>query len=207
MKTDGTTTSGSEAGMTLIEIMLGVVLSGIMIAALVGGIMAYMRGATATTYLLNETPELQLVATHFGTDVQSADTVTKPATGATPACGTLSGAGGTTIVDLRWNDHLDTTSAAIPVVVSYTYAPTTYELRRFACRNGALTDRTTLVTHIEPGQEPALTCDLAACGAGPLTPTRVDLALQVCTASTSTPPVCLDPNIPANYTGIRRLPS
>src|SRR5688500_4295475 len=100
METDGT--QESEAGMTLIEILMGVVLSGIMIAALVGGIMAYMRGAAATTYLLKETPELQLVATTFGTDVQSAETVTKPATGATPACGT---AGDTTIVDFRWNDY------------------------------------------------------------------------------------------------------
>lgn len=206
MDTDRTADLNSEAGMTLIEIMLSVVLSGIVIAALVGGIMAYMQGATATTYLLNETPELQLVATHFGTDVQSADTVTKPAAGATPACGSLSGAGGTTIVDLRWNDHFDTTSAATPVVVSYTYAPATYELRRFACRNGALTDQTALVTHVKPLETPDLTCDLAPCGSGPTKPTRVDLAFQVCTANAAGND-CLDPYIPANYTGIRRLPS
>jgi type II secretory pathway component PulJ len=191
--------------MTLIEILMGIVLSGIVLAALVGGIMAYMRGADAMTNLLNETPELQLVATTFGTDVQSAETVTVPS--GAPTC-LPPAVTATKIVDFEWHDHLTTTDTGTVVDVSYAYSDATHQLSRFVCRNHVFSDQTNLLTHVQPdavnvAQKPAATCDLGACS-NPQ-PRRVDLTVYVCTAD-RTGAACADPAIPAQYTGVRRLP-
>jgi hypothetical protein len=181
---------------------MGVVLTGIMLVALTAGAMAYMYGARATTYLLNETPELQLVATNFGTDVQSSETVATPGV---PVCGGSLPPGGAAVVDFSWRDYTSTTASAL-VTVSYIHVDVsnTHELRRVACRNGIVERQTTLASHIEPAQPPQLLCN-PTCSATPTTPTRVDLGLQVCTAKPSPSVLCADDSIPANFTGVRRL--
>lgn len=196
--------SDAERGTTLIELLMGIVVTGIILGALTGGIMTYLQSANGVRYLLSETPELQLAATRFASDIQSSVTVSTPSAGSTPACGSLpSGASSTTLVDLSWVDPeaLPDTSDDQTVVVSYTYAPTTHELQRAACRNGGLVEQATLVSHIQPSQTPQVQCDLSASCSG--TPKRLDLAMQVCTANSAG--VCLDSTIPATLTGIRRL--
>ena len=166
--------------------------------------MTYLRSANGVRYLLSETPELQLSATRFASDVQSTATINTPSVGSAPSCGSLpAGAGSTTLVNLSWIDPeaLPDTSDDQIVVVSYTYAPTTHELHRAACRNGSLSEQTTLISHIQPSQTPQVLCDLSASCSG--TPKRLDLALQVCTADSAG--ACLDSTIPATLTGIRRL--
>lgn len=192
-----------ETGATLIELLIGVVLTGIILIGVTAGAMTYLLAGNTTRYLLSETPELQLASTRFASDVQSSATVVKPALGTAPSCGTLpAGAGSTTLVDFTWTDPRATpaTTDDLGVTrVSYTYAPTTNELRRAACLGVTLVEETTLVSRMQPAIVPELQCD-----DGCFAPGRLDLELNVCTASGTS---CLDDSIPAHLYGVRRLPS
>jgi len=193
-----------ERGATLIELLMGIVLTGIVLAAVTGGILVYMGSADRNRNLLNETPELQLTATRFGSDVQSANTIQKPAAGTAPTCGTLpSGSGSTTLVNFGWTDPgtVPATSDDQAVVVSYTYDPVAHQLVRARCRAGSVVEKTTLVNHVQPAQKPDVTCDVSSCDS---TTKRVDLSLRACTAD-SAGTACVDSYIPASFTGVRRM--
>ena len=189
----------SETGMTLIELLMGVVISGIMLGALTGAILSYMRSASATSSLMVETGELQVAATNFTTDVQSAERVEK----SVATCGTVA-AGETAVVEFSWNDYSSTTIST-PVKVSYIYTGAENGLRRTACRNGVVVGESTPIRHIEPAQAPQLLCDGSPVDPCPLTSRRVDLKFPVCTFNASN--VCPNAPIPATLTGVRRLPS
>jgi type II secretory pathway pseudopilin PulG len=191
-----------EAGATLIELLVTVVISGILVGTLTIGIMSYMRAAGATSALMTETGELQIAASYFATDVQSAETLDVPPTG---VCNTAPPTSGTPMVDLRWRDWTSPT-ASTNVTVSYYYTSGTNELHRVACRNSTV-DKTTLVKHIQPASAtpaspaPSVRCDGAACSS--TTPRQVDLKLWACTADSLNS--CRNDPIPATLTGVRRL--
>lgn len=192
----------SQAGFTLIEVLLTVVISGILISALTLGILTYIKGASATSALLSETGELQIAASHFATDVQSAESLTVPPAG---ACNTTPATPGAAMVDLRWRDWT-TPTASTPVQVSYYHDSATNELHRVACRNGAV-QKNTLVRHVQPAAAtpasplPSVRCDGAACTSA--TPRQVDLKFSVCTVDPLN--ACRNDPIPATLTGVRRL--
>jgi hypothetical protein len=191
----------SQRGATLIELLAGVIVTGIILSALTGAFMTYFRAADGIRYLMNETPELQLAATRFASDVQSAAAVST--TGTTAACGGALAVGWAKVVDLAWNDPgaaVDTTDDRV-VAVSYTYGAATHELRRTACHNGTQVEQKALVTHLAPAGSPTMQCDLASCAGA--TPRQVDLGFFVCTTGSSG--ACLDSTIPATLTGVRRM--
>jgi len=197
-----------EQGATLIELLMGIVLMGLVLVGLTAGILTYVRSADTNRYLLSETPELQLVATRFGSDVQSSDSIFTTS-GSSPKCGTLpAGAGSTTVVDFTWRDPLTTpsTSDDVDVLVSYTFAPTTHELRRARCAGSStnVVEQTVLARHIAPSTvvtpAPAATCNVGSCDT---TTRQVDLAFYICTANDAGT-ACLDTAIPGTATGIRR---
>jgi prepilin-type N-terminal cleavage/methylation domain-containing protein len=196
MKPETGTANDREAGFTLIEVLMGIVLTGIMLGALTGGVLTYMRGAQATTDLLNITPELQIASTYFGSDVQSSeDVTTSPATSACAPAGTL--------VKFGWEDFT-TRTASTQVDVSYSYDPDTHELLRTACKDDVVDDQTTLITHVKPGPPPLVLCDLDASCVAP-TPRRIDMTMSVCALDASN--ACRGSEIPGTLTGVRRLPS
>jgi prepilin-type N-terminal cleavage/methylation domain-containing protein len=193
---------GSEAGFTLIEVLLSVVISGILISALSLGILTYIKGASATTALLTETGELQIAASHFASDVQSAESLTVPPTG---VCNTTPTTPGVAMVDLAWRDWT-TPTAFTPVQVSYYYNSATNELHRVVCRNGVV-QKNTLVSHVQPAAAtpasplPSVRCDGVACTS--TTPRQVDLKFSVCIVDPLN--ACRNDPIPATLTGVRRL--
>lgn len=194
-----------EAGATMIEVLMTIVVSGILIVGLTAGIMTYMRSADATKALLSETGELQIAASHFATDIQSAQSVSVAPTG---VCNTTPPISGTAMVNLNWLDWTSPT-ASTDVRVSYYYSAATNELHRVACRNGTTADITTLVRHIQPAaatpasDPPSVRCDGADCPSGSATPWQVDLKFSVCTVDSRS--VCRNDPIPATLTGVRRL--
>lgn len=196
--------TGSEAGLTLIEMLLTVVISGILIAALSLGIMTYMKGAAATNALLSETGELQIAASHFASDVQSAESVTVPPTG---VCNTTPPTPGTAMVDLSWKDYTSKDHFNV-VEVSYYSNSATNEVHRVACRNGSI-QKSTLVTHVQPATAtpvspaPEVFCDGVACTPSSTTPWQVDLKFSVCTVDPLN--ACRNDPIPVTLTGVRRL--
>jgi type II secretory pathway pseudopilin PulG len=193
---------GPETGSTLIELLLTVVISSILISAITLGIMTYTRGASATTALLSETGELQIAASHFATDVQSALSLTVPPTG---FCNTTPATPGTALVDLYWRDWTSPT-ASTEVRVSYYYDSATNGLNRVVCRNGTV-QRNPLVTHVQPATAtpaspaPSVRCDGGSCTS--TTPRQVDLKFSVCTVDPLN--ACRNNPIPATLTGVRRL--
>ena len=194
---------GSESGFTLIEVLMTVMLSGILIGALSLGILTYMKGAAATTALLSETGELQIAASHFATDVQSAESVTVPPAGVW--CNTTPPTPGTGMVNLHWKDWT-TPTASTDVRVSYYYNSATNEVHRVACRNGS-PQKSTLVTQVQPaGSTPAPPAPSVSCDGGTCTsasPSQVDFKFSVCTVDPLN--ACRNDPIPVTLTGVRRL--
>ena len=192
-----------EAGATMIEVLMTIVVSGILIVGLAAGIMTYMRSADATKALLGETGELQIAASHFATDVQSAESVSVAPTG---VCNTTPPITDAAVLNLNWRDWTSAT-ASTDVRVSYYYTAATNELHRVACRNGTA-DTTTLVRHIQPAaatpasDPPSVRCD-GAFPCSSATPWQVDLKFSVCTVDPRN--VCRNDPIPATLTGVRRL--
>jgi prepilin-type N-terminal cleavage/methylation domain-containing protein len=221
-----------ERGATLIELLMSMVLSGILLAALTGGIMTYFRVANSTRYLLTQTPELQLAATRFSSDATNAATslaggdpwasVSAPAT--SPACAVPSG--WTQVVEFRWTDPYLASDASDdrPMAADYNYDASGHTLQRVLCQatppaggwpSGSpppvptlsVTQKTTLITTIKPGSQLQARCLPTSCAA----PQQVDLG-QLLPGS---PPVwsplevctaasCPDTDIPVTFTGVLR---
>jgi len=180
-----------ESGSTLIELLMAVVLTGIILGALTGAIMSYFKGAEAIRYVATETPELQLAATRFASDVDSAAAVD---TTASLNCGAAPEPGSQTLVKFSWTDPgpNPATTDDHAMTVFYVYGPTTHKLVRNACKDGSVVQQTTLVSHIKPSATPNV-----------VTPAtnQWDLALNVCTANECADAMTV---IPVTLTGVRR---
>lgn len=196
MNDEAQAVADNERGATLIELLMGIVLTGLILTGMTGGIITYFKSAQAVQYLLTETPDLQLAATRFATDVQSSSVV-NPTTG-TP-CGGVPPASDAIVAEFQWNDTSTTTAGSGPLIrVTYTYRASAHELRRNACKAGVVQQQTVLVDHVDPSAagQPNLQ---------PINSKQFDLGLQVCTVrDTDSSPHCLDSAIPATFTGVRR---
>jgi len=193
----------SEGGFTLMELLMAVTILGIIISALAGGLIAYMRVSGETADRLGETPQIQVASTYFASDVQSAERVRADEF----LCG--GAADGRLLVSLNWTDPHPDPSDDVPVNVSYVSAVVTstnqeqVEIRRLSCKgNQPDPQRTTLVKSGNPGVTPRIICDedeLSRCE----NPRRVDLVFDLCTARASGE--CRDDDpIPVTLTGVRR---
>jgi prepilin-type N-terminal cleavage/methylation domain-containing protein len=197
-----------ETGFTLLELLIAVTILGIIISALAGGIIAYMRVSGETADRLSETPEIQLTAAHFASDVQGADTVQEGA----QVCGTTP-PGAVPLVSFSWKDPgtlpVDTSDDR-PMSASYVYAAVStsrrqqIELQRFFCVESLVAQQITLVNLGNPNTPPAVDCmtlrNPSSCGR----PGSVNLALHLCTASSTKE--CRDDDIAVTLKGERRVP-
>jgi prepilin-type N-terminal cleavage/methylation domain-containing protein len=143
--------SRDDAGFTLVELLVTIVVLGIIIAPLSAVILTYLKNTDATTARMSESHDAQLATSYFAQDVQSVGvrapyvTTGEPPfvqsieTGA-PAGGGLypCGAAGTpaAVVRFAWDDFADATAAS-RTQARVAYVVEGSELHRIRCVGSA----------------------------------------------------------------------
>ncbi len=140
-----------EAGFTLPELMVAIVILGIIMVPLSSAIIVGLLTTGEAHSRLAETQNSVLMSAFWASDVQSADGTV--ATGGTPAC-TNAGTNLATVVTFRWADDVSPTNAASYVVRSN---GTANYLVRFFCRGGTLISQGTVAPEIGPSN-PTIAC-------------------------------------------------
>ena len=136
----------TDGGFTLIELVISVAISGIVVAALTGVVLSYLRTTVDTQARLTESHDVQFAAAYWQRDVASVgvrsttyDTAShsfplQQSVGL-PACALPAGA--TAVVTLAWSEYTSAVSTAAPTTVRVTYATRaeagSYELLRVRC--------------------------------------------------------------------------
>jgi prepilin-type N-terminal cleavage/methylation domain-containing protein len=96
----------SDAGFTLVELVIAVAILGLVMSAAVAAMLTALKSNKETSQRLGRATDLQYAATWFAEDVASANTVT---TNATAVCGTSA----TALLNLTSID-IDTTISGVP---------------------------------------------------------------------------------------------
>ena len=135
-----------EAGFTLPELLITIVILGIVAAVIVEAFMTTSKNTATTTQRFNESHDAQIATAYLANDVQSAATISAT------ACG---GGGLTNLVNFA-----DDTGAT---TVSYFYGTVSGE-SRVVRRSCATSDDAVLVHYA--GGAPTVQCDGAACNPG-----------------------------------------
>ena len=146
----------SEAGVTLIELLVAVVISGIIVSAIAGSIIVGFKTTDKTTTRLAESHDTQLVANYFPSDVSSArfadiSVATTPSSGCTGLA-----PGGTNVVLLPYAPRPD---AADPVTVTYRIegSGSTKELVRYRCAGSGPASQITVASNLSAATAAAST--------------------------------------------------
>lgn len=111
--------SQSDEGFTLIELVMTVAIVGIIVVALAGVVLQYLRTSTETSTRLNESTDQQFISAYWQQDVSSLGVHGDPTGGSIPASqsvwvGSAPGcvpASGTPVVTFAWNDYKNVPSA------------------------------------------------------------------------------------------------
>lgn len=191
--------SRDEAGFTLIEALMSIMILGVLMGALATAVILYFRTTDQTTQKLSESPGLQLASDYFSSDVAANDT----ALGA-QSC-RLSGQ--TALVSFRWQDPgtgATTSNDDRNFVVSYVVVAvgTQKELQRNQCI-GAVgiaadvpaspTSAVHLVRYVDPTTSPTTSSVTGG--------TKIDMLL--CTSDGAK---CKDDQVSLSLIGTRRKP-
>jgi prepilin-type N-terminal cleavage/methylation domain-containing protein len=186
----------ADDGFTLVELVITVAIMGIVMAALVGIVLSYLRNTVDTASRLTASHDVQFAAAYWQRDVasigvRSSTYDTAPAVHSFPLEQSVGlspcslPAGATAVVTLGWSDYGSLTSTDAPTVVKVTYASraagSAFELIRVRCGSEPSTVRVanSLAT------VPTVACrrvsgTATSCtGAGTDVPARVDMSLQV----------------------------
>ena len=154
---------GPEAGMTLVELLVVVAISGLIMPVLAGAFLVGWRTTDATVTSLSDSRNRQVAPSLFTRDVQQANTV--DTSSADPTCTT---AGDTLLVRMRWTET-DATGSATNRAVAWVLTTGTERLveRRY-CADGTTLTGSVTGTHGAVGT-PTVTCKSAtgstvACG-------------------------------------------
>lgn len=162
----------SEEGVTLIELIVVVLVMGIIVAPLTTAVMTSLITTQQSLQRTGDTTDQQILASYFEHDVQSADTVSVPATS---ACG---GAGA--VVEFQWEDPVG------PIDKTVAYVVTGTEMTRVSCESPGST-KSVPVTHALQST-PVAQCTTAGttapCTAAASTPESVSLDITVIGSST-----------------------
>ena len=186
-----------DAGFTLVELLVSIVILGIISAPLAGVVIAYLRNSDATAARMNDSHSAQIAAAYVTQDVQSlgvrafaappgADggyalqksVETAPSGGDLP-CGV---AGSTNVVRLAWDDFPTVPAGSGQVGTSSTLVVAAYvlegtELHRLLCVGSSVpTSDVPLAENVESA---VATCSTTCAGTGTAVPTGVSLRLSV----------------------------
>lgn len=170
-----------DDGFTLIELLIAVTMLGVIIGAVSTGLIVMFTTTEETTQRLSESPDLQIAAAYFGSDIQSATSLTISCSSSTVLVLTWTDPGSTAAAGPATGDTTRTITYSVPLVGNQK------QLVRAASIDGGAADTTTLVNFLRPMSTPCPT------QAG--TPTSVNLALEVCTADAAN--VCK--NLPLSF--------
>ncbi|MGD9798162.1 MAG: type II secretion system protein J [Acidimicrobiia bacterium] len=148
-----------ERGMTLIEVMLGVAILGIIIVPIGAALMLGFMTSSGTRELITDSSSVQLLASYASTDIQSAKWVIGVPS---PAPGVPCSGSGAPLLRLEWEDP----ATAEDTIVVYEQRSTASEgpsLHRVRCDgSGQVRDESRLVRSLstEPSGPPgfAVTC-------------------------------------------------
>lgn len=177
-----------DEGLTLPELVITVAIMGIVMTALVGVVISYLRNTVDSQSRLTESQDVQFVATYWQRDVASigvrsydASTKTFPlqqSVNVAPSCALPAG---TPVVTLAWSEYGSGDSTATPTRMTVTYlaqaSGSVYNLLRVRC-NGATVKSTVQVAH-SLNAVPTVSCDVACTGSGSNVPAVVKLDLSV----------------------------
>jgi prepilin-type N-terminal cleavage/methylation domain-containing protein len=193
-----------DAGFTLVELLMSVVILGIIAVPLAGVVIGYLKNAGATSARMSESHDAQMAAAYFAQDVQAlgtrdysdATTFDHPllqsvetgvaATGGTYPCGPA----GTpdAVVRLAWDDWdgVPSGSSTAPIRVRAAYVlENGTELHRLVCRDSSAVVSDVVVAHDLVSPFAAVTCTdgagvaVACTGAGVAVPGTVSLRLTI----------------------------
>lgn len=159
------TSRRDDAGMTIIELVVAIIVLGIIIVPLstsvIIGLATTQRAAQRTT----DTTDQQLLASYFLYDVQSAADVSTTS----PGCG-----GANTILQLHWVDPVD----GLDRKAAYVADPAG-TLDRVYCDSSGATRTTSMVAAVQSAPSPR--CDGVACSAAQPGGTPRNVSMQVST--------------------------
>lgn len=183
----------SDAGFTLVELLIAIVIIGIITVPLGNVIISYLRNSDQTNAWLSESHDVQIAAAYFSQDVASvgvrnAEDATlaqsietnAPAAGGLYPCGTT----GTALVRFAWDQYTvgsDAPEGLLPTTVVAAYVVTAdagrSQLHRVYCDGSpAVTSDVILVHNLDSAN---VTCEPTECTANPGVPQRVKLRLAI----------------------------
>lgn len=185
----------TDAGFTLIELVMAVSILGIIAVALTGVVLSYLRHTVDTEARLTESHDVQFAAAYWQRDVSSigvrSATYDEPShsfplvasVGLARCADTPADA--TPVVTLGWSEYSSLDSSAPPTKVKVTYATRAvgdaYELLRIRCGSQPSTVQVadTLLAAPTVACRDSSGATTACDGAGSAVPARVELRLEV----------------------------
>lgn len=126
-----------ERGMTLVEMLIGLMITGIIMAALFSAALFFIQHSMEAEAQLADDSAVQLLNTLFTADAQSAQTVTKA--DAAPCLGNELPDPGTALVSFGWNDAGRTEEASWFVTTTF---QNRVVLQRRKCIDGTVINAT-----------------------------------------------------------------
>jgi prepilin-type N-terminal cleavage/methylation domain-containing protein len=175
-----------DDGFTLIELLVSIVILGLIMAAVTGVVISYLKDTNSTVGRLQESHDAQISAAYF---TQDAESVGVRAT-ATPfalqssidsssyPCAT---AGTTPVIRFAWNDYADVSGNPGQVRVAYVINSAHTELHRLTCNSsGSVLTDTTLAHELDPANQPTASCSPSSCASYTATlPSTVSMILTI----------------------------
>lgn len=182
-----------ERGFTLIEMLIASMVVVMVVGVIGTGLVVVFRTTEETTQRLAESPDLQIAAAYFGSDVQSAQTFSGSCGPASPA----------PLVTLSWTDPGTDPAAGVGDTTRVvTYVATTVgnqkELVRYSCIDGGTPASSTLVNYIQPTTSPTVACDPDC-----TSPATMSISMAICTADSSN--ACEDAPLSFELKATRRM--
>jgi prepilin-type N-terminal cleavage/methylation domain-containing protein len=210
-----------DAGFTLVELMVAIVILGIIAVPLGNVIIGYLRNTDATTARLGESHDAQISAAYFSADVASVGVRSTtyssdpskpypftqsieenaPATSGLFPCG--SAATPSAVIRFGWDDYTDAAASA-PTRMRVAYvadadAAGQLQLHRLVCAGSAAVVTDTVIAHDLVSVSAACTPAPCAAGSAAAPPLAVKLSLTI-----HDPANAGAPNYTVNLTGQRR---
>lgn len=137
----------SEAGVTLVELIVAIAIGGIIMAALSNALIVGFRTTDQTRIRLAESHDTQLVANYFSSDVASTRAADISLLDVPAPCGSGVAAGGSNVISLPFAPRPD---GATPLAVAYRKEGG--NLVRYKCPPGGAAQRVVVATNITAAQ-------------------------------------------------------